>query len=52
MNQSHDNADVDKILSEVLFVLDVRQEYLAAALIGQALTWLRWPDEGAESNNG
>lgn len=45
MSECHDNADIDKILSDVLSVLDLRQEHLAAALVGQALTWLRWPDE-------
>lgn len=45
MSESLDNTDVEKMLSDVLSALDLRQEHLAAALVGQALTWLRWPDE-------
>lgn len=45
LSDGHDNADVDKILMDALSLLDLRQEHLAAALVGQALTWLRWQDE-------
>ncbi|KQM53956.1 hypothetical protein ASE69_19460 [Sphingomonas sp. Leaf208] len=45
LSEGRDDADVDKMLMEALFLLEHRQEHLAAALVGQALTWLRWQDE-------